>query len=218
MLGECPGHRAGVVERHHDDEIADRGGDAGVTGYRIRLLPWSDLVGLGQHRDLHRVVVTVVAALDLDDQVPPGQCTGQMDGVHGGFGTGVGEPPQRQLEAARQLACDPDGVLGRLREMRSAPYPVADRGDDRRMGVPGDGCAVAAVHVDVLGAVDVVHLRAEAMAHPDRLRFGDLPVRSGAPGEVHAGLGDELGAAGLTAQEYLLLVGDQLVYGVGHSA
>ena len=34
----------------------------------------------------------------------------------------------------------------------------ADRRDDRGMGVAGDGGAVAAVHVDVLGAVDVVDL------------------------------------------------------------
>src|SRR5258707_1759532 len=33
------------------------------------------------------------------------------------------------------------------------------------------------VHVDVLGAVHVVDLRARAVAHPDGLRLGDLPVR-----------------------------------------
>ena len=141
-----------------------------------------------------------------------------MNGVHRGLGAGVGEAPQRQVEAPRQLARDPDRVLGRLGEMRAAPYPVADRGDDRRVGVAGDGRAVAAVHVDVLGAVDVVHLRAGAVAHPDGLRLGDLPVRRGTAGEVLAGLGDELGAARLAAQEHLLLVGDQLVDGVGHRA
>ena len=218
VLGERARHRPGVVERHHDDEIADRGRDAGVAGNRVRPVARADLVGLGQHRDLDRVVVPVIAALDLDDHVPSGKRSGQVNRIHSGFGAGVGEPPQRQLEATRQLAGDPDRVLGRLREMRSAPYPVADRGDDRRMSVPGDGGAVAAVHVDVLGPVDVVHLRAEAMAHPDGLRLGDLPVRRRATGQVHAGLGDEFGAARLAAQKHLLLVGDQLVYGVGHCA
>ena len=86
-----------------------------LPGTRVRVITRSDFVGLGQHRDLHRVVVAVIAALDLDDQVPPRERTGQMDGVHGGLGAGVGEAPQRQLEPARQLTGDPDGVLGRLR-------------------------------------------------------------------------------------------------------
>ena len=32
VLGERAGHRVGVVERHHDHEIADRRRDAGVAG------------------------------------------------------------------------------------------------------------------------------------------------------------------------------------------
>ena len=103
-------------------------------------------------------MVAVIAALDLDDQIAPGQRPREVHGVHGGFGAGVGEPPQRQIEAAGQFARDPDGVLGRLGEMGSAPHPVAHRLDDRRMGMSGNRCAVAAVHVDVLVAVDVVDL------------------------------------------------------------
>ena len=159
-----------------------------LPGTADRVVARADLVGLGQHRHLHRVVVAVIAALDLDDQVAPGQRAGEVDRVHGGLGAGVGEPPQRQVEAAGQFACDPDRVLGRLGEVRSAPHPVADRLDDRRMGMSGNGSAVAAVHVDVLVAVDVVDLRARAVAHPDGLRFGDLPVGRRAAGEVLAGL------------------------------
>ena len=162
--------------------------------------------------------MAVIAAFDLDDQVPPGQCTGEVDGVHGGFGAGVGEPPQRQVVAARQFARDPDRVLGRLCEMCSAPYPVADRRDDRRMSVSRDGGAVAAVHVDVFGAVDVVHLRACAVAHPDGLRLGDLPVGGGPACEVLAGFGDEFGATRLATQKHLLFIGNQLVNGVSHRA
>ena len=162
--------------------------------------------------------MTVIAALDLDDQVSPGERAGEMHGVHGGFGAGVGESPQRQLEAAGQFAGNPDRVFGRLREMCSAPDSVADRRDDRRMRVPRDGGAVAAVHVHVLGAVDVVHLRPGAVAHPDGLRLGDLPVGGGPACEVHACLGDEFGAARLAAQKNLFLIGYQLVDGVGHRA
>ena len=53
--------------------------------------------------------------------------------------------------------------------MGALPDPRADRLDDRWMGVAGHRDAVAAVEVDVLGAVDVVDLRACAMAEPDRL-------------------------------------------------
>src|SRR3974390_1630558 len=46
----------------------------------------------GRHdRHLDRVVMAVVATLDLDDQVPAGDRAHEMDGVHGGFGARVGE-------------------------------------------------------------------------------------------------------------------------------
>ena len=206
-----------IVERHHDHQIPYRRGDSGVSGYRRWMIARTDLVGLGQHRHLHRVVVAVIAALDLDDQIASGQGAGKVDRVHGGLGAGVGEAPQRKVEATGQLTGYPDGVLGRLREVRAATHPVADRFDDRRMRMPGNGSAVAAVHVDVLVAVDVVDLRAAAVAHPDGLRLGDLPVGRRAAGEVFAGLRNEFRAARLTAQEHLLLVGDQLVNDVGRA-
>src|SRR4029077_13293627 len=112
----------------------------------------------------------------------------------------------------------PDGVLGRLREVRAATHPVADRFDDRRMRMPSNGSAVAAVHIDVLVAVYVVDLRAAAVAHPDGLWLGDLPVGRRAACEVFAGLRNEFSAAWLTAQEHLLLGRDQLVNDVGFLA
>ena len=132
-----------------------------------------------------------------------------MHGVHGGFGPGVGESPLRQAETAGKLAGIPDSVLRRLREMGTAAYPVADRGDDRRVRMAGDGRAVTAVHVDVLGAVDVVHLRPGAVTHPHCLWLGDLPVRGRATGQMLSGQCDEFGAARLAAQEDLLLFSDQ---------
>ncbi len=183
-----------------------------LPGTADRMIARTYLVGVGQHRHLHRVVVAVIAALDLDDQIAPGQRAGKMDRVHGRLGAGVGEAPQRKIEAPGQLAGDPDRVLGRLGEVRAAAHPVADRLDDRRMRMPGNGSAVAAVHVDVLVAVHVVDLRALAVAHPDGLRFGDLPVGRRTPGEVFACPRDEFGAARLTAKKHLLLSGDQLVH------
>ena len=159
-FGQRPLDRAEIVERDDHDQVADRGRDAGVAGDAVRTIARADLVRLGQHGHLHRVVVPVVAALDLDDHVAAGDRAHQVHRVHRGFGAGVGEAPQRQLEAAGQLGGDPDRVVGGLGEVRPAPHPVGHRGDDRRVGVPGDRDAVPAVHVDVLGAVDVVDLRA----------------------------------------------------------
>ena len=76
-----------------------------------------DLVGVGEDRDLHRVVVAVVAALDLDDQVAPGERAHHVDGVHRGLGAGVGEPPQGEPEARGEVLRDDDRVLGGLREV-----------------------------------------------------------------------------------------------------
>ena len=101
-------------------------------------------------------MVAVIAALDLDDQIATGQGPREVHGIHGRLGAGVGEPPQRQIEPASQFARDPDGVLGGLSEMGSAPHPVAHRIDDRRMGMSGNRCAVSTVHVDIFIAVDVV--------------------------------------------------------------
>ena len=93
------------------------------------------------------------------------------------------EPPLRQAEPAGELLRDRQRVLGGLGEVGAAGDLAADRLDDRRVRVPGQRDAVAAVQVDVLVAVDVVELGAAAVAEPDRLRAGDLPARGHAAGQ-----------------------------------
>jgi hypothetical protein len=61
-------------------------------------------------------VVPVVAALDLDDDVPTGGGPEQVHRIHRRLGPGVAEPPQRQPEPPGELLGDDDGVLGGLRE------------------------------------------------------------------------------------------------------
>src|SRR4051812_24972657 len=95
--------------------------------------------------------------------------------------------------------------------MRAAPDAFGHGGDDGRVRVPGDRGPVAAVHVDVLGAVDVVHLGTGAVTHPDRLRLRDLPVRGGPAGEVATCPIDEFGAARLTAEKGSLFLANQVV-------
>ena len=52
-------------------------------------------------------------------------------------------------------------VLGRLGEVRAQRHAPLHRLDHGRVGVTDDVDAVAAVHVDVLGAVDVPHVAAQ---------------------------------------------------------
>jgi hypothetical protein len=81
---------------------------------------------------------------------------------------------------------------------------------DGGVGVAGQGGTVAAVQVDVLVAVDVVDLRALAVAQPDRLRRGDLPARGDPAGQVLLGLLGETGGVRLAGDEDLFLGGDDL--------
>jgi hypothetical protein len=67
------------------------------------------------------------------------------------------------------------------------------------------------VQVHVLVAVDVVDLRAAAVAQPDRLRRGDLPARGDTAREVLPGLPGQPGGLGLTPDEDLFLLGDDLL-------
>src|SRR5271169_3973346 len=210
VLVEKPGHAVEVVEGGDQRQIGDGPGNAGGGGGAVGLVSRPGYARLRGHRDLHRVVMTVIAALDLDDQVPAGDRAHEVDGVHGGFGAGVGETPFRQAEAARELPRDHDGVRGGLGEVGAQAGLACYCFRDGRVGVAGQGGAVAAVQVDVLIAVDVPDLRTAAVAQPDRLRHGDLPARGDTAGEVVLGLlGQTLGAR-LAADEDLLLRRDDL--------
>src|SRR3954469_24058906 len=79
-----------IVERHDDRELADRRRDAGVRGDADRAITGTDLAGLGQDRDLHGVVVAVVAPFHLEDDVASGHGPHQVDRIHRGLGARVG--------------------------------------------------------------------------------------------------------------------------------
>ena len=140
-------------------EVGDGLRDAGAGEHGVRALARAELVELVVVAHHHRVVVAVVAALDLDDHVTPGHRPHQVDGIHRRLGARVAEAPQGQPEALPEQLGHHDGVLGRLGEVGAERHPVAHRRHDRRVAVTGQHRAVAGVEVDVLAAVDVVHLR-----------------------------------------------------------
>ena len=159
-----------IVERHDGVGDARAGGDVRRPARR------SDVAGVGRDRDLDRVVVPVVAALDLQDQIAARDRPHEMNRVHRRLGTRVAETPERLAEPAGELLGDEDRVFCGLCEVR----PAADLGphglDDRGMGVTGQAGAVAAVQVDVLGPVDVVDLGTGPVTEPYGLRTRDLPA------------------------------------------
>ena len=174
-----------------------------------RLLDRADHVEVDEGADHHRVVVPVVAALDLDDPIATGDGPHQVDGVHRRLGARVREAPEREAEALRELVGHDDRVVGGLREVGAERDPLGHRLHDRRVRVADGHGAVAGVEVDVLVAVDVEDARPLAVRHPDRRRPADHPVRRRATGEVLHGPLVHLGGAGLAAEELRLLLRDQ---------
>ena len=202
-------HGQVVVGDDHDE--VDHGlRDAPAGGHRPRAVARAELVLIAVHRHHDGVVVTVVAALDLDDEVATGDGPHEVDGVHRRLGAGVAEPPARQPEAAGQLLGDDDGVLGRLGEVSAQPHTPLDRFDDGRVGVADEHGAVAGVQVHVLRAVHVVDLRPSAVADPHRARAGDHPTGRCSAGQAAACPLPHLGRAGLALEEPHLLPGDQV--------
>src|SRR5579863_5235519 len=70
VLVEEAGHAVQVVERGDQGQVDDGPGDAGGRGDLRGLVGRADVFRHGQDGYLDRVVMAVVAALDLDDQVP----------------------------------------------------------------------------------------------------------------------------------------------------
>src|ERR1700691_2285840 len=96
----------------------------------------ADLVGVRADRYLHRVMVTVVAALDLDDRVPAGDGAHEVNRVHRRLGAGVAKAPLRQAEPGGKLLGDDDSVLGRRGEVRADTALPAAALHDGRVAMP----------------------------------------------------------------------------------
>ena len=211
VLFQQPLDAAQVVERGDQGQPDDRLGDASAARYLGRIVGRAGLLRLRGYRDLDRVVVAVVAALHLDDQVPAGDGAHQVHRVHGRLGARVGEPPQRQAEPAGQFLAHGDRAARRLGEVRAQADLAAHRLHHGRVRVAGQCRAVPAVQVDVLVAVHVVDLGTLAVAEPDRLRDGDLPAGGDAASQAVAGQAGHPGGLRLPLDEDLFLLGDDVL-------
>ena len=210
VLGEHALEHLQVVEGHDEREVDHGLRDPPAGGHRQRALARAELVDVAVHRDHHGVVVAVVAALDLDDEVAPGDGPHQVDGVHRGLGARVAEAPPGQPEAPAELLGHDHGVLGRLGEVRAELHPALDGRDDGGVRVADEHHAVAGVQVDVLGPVEVVDLRPLPVADPDGARAGDHPAGGGPTGERAPGPLPHRRRAWLAGEERVLLPGDQV--------
>ena len=84
------------------------------------MLARADQRRIRRHAEHQGVVVAVVAALDLDDDVAAGGGAHQARGLQRRLGAGVAEAPERQPEAFDQVLPDRVQVLRGLREVRAA--------------------------------------------------------------------------------------------------
>ena len=174
MLLESFLHSRQVVERNDRCELHDGAGNAFALRERRGRVRGPHLVGRGLDRHHQRVVVAVVARLDLEDSLAPREPARDANRVQRRLGAGVGEAPLRLLEAARQLARHDHGVLDGLSEMRAPVYLLGDRVGDLRVSVADDHDAEPVVEVDVLVPIDVPHAAASAVVREHRLRRGVL--------------------------------------------
>ena len=181
MLGERQLKSLGIVEGHHDGLGRGFGGNAGRA--------WAALGGHARAgRGQQAVGVAVVAAGELDDQVPPGGTPGQPDGGHAGLGTGGDQAHQ-----LRRLHPGADGLgqfdLGRGggAERQPTRRRRLNCGDHLGMGVPEQRRPPGTDRVHVLAAIGVVEVGALGAGDEDRVAAHrpEAPDRRGHPAGNH---------------------------------
>ena len=144
--------------------------------------------------------MAVVAPLELDELVPPGEAAGQPDGAHGRLGPGADHA--HQVHGGDQFAHQ-IGHLGLQLRRGAEGQPevdaVADGLDDIWVGVTQDHGAPGADVVDVAVAVGVEDIGPGRAGEEDRVAAdaAEGPHRGvHAPGDVALGGGEEVVGAG----------------------
>jgi len=167
VFGKDPLECGEIVERHDAHEVGDRLWDALARRAR-RIRRGAELVDGAEDRHEHRVVVAVVAAFELDDEVAAGGGAHQMDRIHRRFGPGVVEPPLGQPETLREKFRDRHDVGGRLGKVRALRDALLHGTHDGWVRVSDDVGPVTGVEVDVTIAVHVPDVGPFAALDPDR--------------------------------------------------
>jgi hypothetical protein len=169
----------------------------------------------GVHAVHQLVDVTVVAALDLGDDVAARRGAGDPDGGHVRLGTRVGEAHLVDVEAAAQLLGQFDAALDGDGEVHASVGRSGDGFGDDRVGVPDGDRAEPVVEVVVAGAVDVPHLGADALLEIDGVGVAELEARGDATGHrSDCPLVESLGGRGVGQERGHLLVGNGRGVGV----
>ena len=209
FLGDHRANGIEVVERHDPNQVGEHLRDAEGLRHRRGVLARSHVGGVGRHRDHQRVVVTVVGALDLHDQVAARVRAHQACPLQRRFRAGVAEAPQRKVEPVGEVLADHVELLRGLGEVGAQRRLGLDRRDDLGVRVAHHHGAVAEVEVDVLVLVDVPQVVALAAIDVDRVGWGILPAGRDAPGDEpirHGTIGDRSLPLGL---EFRFLALDQ---------
>ena len=187
VLLERATHFHEIVERHDPHEVGERLRDAERLRHRHRMLARPDLRTIGADAEHDGVVVTVIAPLDLDQHVPAGVRAHQTERFQRGFGSGVREAPERELEPVREVLPDHVKILGRLSEVRPPARGLLDRIHDQGVGVSRNHRAVAQMEIEVLVPVDVVDPVPLSVIDEDRVGTRILPAGGDAPGDEPLG-------------------------------
>ena len=180
--GELALHLAEVVIGHR---VHDAGLD--VEGHlRDRVVGGADLVDTRFDRHRQTVVAAVVAALDLDDGLPPGVGARGAHRVHRRLGAGIGEPQHVQAEALLESL----GDIGRHRRRgheqgADVVQEFLDPGDDRGVEMADEHRAEAHRQIQHLAVVTVGDVGAPCGLHTHRIR---IPVLEAAGDPQRQGL------------------------------
>jgi uncharacterized Zn-finger protein len=134
--------------------------------------------------------VSVVAALEFDDEVAPGEAARQANGGHGGFGSGIHQPHHFDgrhgpADGLRQR----DFLLRRRAEAGAYGQRLLQRRQNLRVPVAQQQRPPRADVVDVLLPIDVENMRAFA-AREERRR--PTHAAEGAHRRIHAAGNDFL--------------------------
>ena len=184
-FGQDAGHVAGGESGFQGRDVVELDHLGGERRVHLRADVGFPQFGLavrthGRERFVHRAVVAPVEHQDLG---PAGEIPRDPQDEAVGVRGGESQLPQRQPEAALELAGHPDGVRGGHHGGDTVPGPLGQHVGHKGEGMAGHGPGIAQSEVDVLVAVDVGDAGAFCGLH----EHGETSGPTGHPRHGHAG-------------------------------